>query len=135
MPAAPLRGVASATDGRAAARDPAPVLYEQAAGLLASAGALNAAAHTQGAGAALGPTLACLEASFGALVGVAEQLRGQAVPPRSEAGVALADTRPATWEVERRFRALIDAVETTRIACAHARDAVRPVEACAPLPR
>ena len=48
MPAAPLRGAGSATAERAAARDPGPVLYEQAAGLLASAGALNAAAHARG---------------------------------------------------------------------------------------
>lgn len=136
-PAAPLRGVSAATAECAAARDPEPVLYEHAAELLASAGALKAAAQAEGAGAALGPTLACLEASFDALVGVAEQLGSQAVSPLSAAGGApvRADTRPATWEVERRFHALIDAVETTRAACAFARDAVRPFQACARLSR
>ena len=134
-PAAPLHGVSAATAECAAAPDQEVVLYEQAAELLASAGALKAAAHAEGAGAALGPTLACLEASFDALVGVAEQLGSQAVSPLSAPGVVRADPRPATWEVERRFRVLIDAAETTRAACASARDAVRPPQAWARLSR
>lgn len=126
MPAAPPRSARNET----ARDDTASSLYEHAAGLLASAGALEAAARTPGAAVALGPTLACLEASFGALVGVTEQLGGHAVEPRSEERVR-AGTRPAAWEVDRRFRDLINAVEAARVTCAYARDVVGPVQACA----
>jgi hypothetical protein len=75
---APSHSVTGAGDPPAAGRDPAQALYEHAAGLLASAGALRAAAHEPGTAAALGPTLACVEASLDALADVAEQLRNHA---------------------------------------------------------
>jgi hypothetical protein len=116
----------------AAGRDPVRAVYEQAAGLLASAGALRAAAHASGTTAALGPTLACVEASLDALAGVAEELRNQAVQPPPEAGAVRPTTGSAgLGEVEQRFRQLIDALEHARAACAYARVAVGPIQSCA----
>jgi hypothetical protein len=112
-------------------RDPSQALYEQAAGLLASAGGLRAAAHAPHAAGALGPTLACLEASLDALVGVVERLRIQTDRAPSERGTASPKTRPGGSEIEQRFRHLIDALEDSRIACAYAHEAVGPVQSCA----
>ena len=59
--------------------DPAQALYAHAAGVLAAAQAVDAASHTRGAVAAMGPTLACLETSLSALAGATERLRGHAL--------------------------------------------------------
>jgi hypothetical protein len=119
---------------RAIAPDPARSLYEQAAGLLASAGALQAAARTSESASALGPTLALVEASFDALADVAKHLGDQAIGhPRGE--MVPTTTVPAEWEIEHRFRDLITAVGEAQIACGHARDAVGPVRSCARLAR
>jgi hypothetical protein len=128
---APSHSDAAAADPPAAGRDPVQALYEHAAGLLASAGALRAAAHEPGTAAALGPTLACVEASLDALTDVAEQLGNHAVEPCSEIGPVRHATEPAGSEVEERFRELIDALESSRAACAYARVAVGPVQSCA----
>jgi hypothetical protein len=128
---APFHSGAGAGDLPAGGRDQAPALYEHAAGLLASAGALRAAAHEPGPAAALGPALACVEASLDALADVAQQLRNQAVEPRFETSAARRATRPAGSEVEERFHALIDALEGSRAACAYARVAVGPIQSCA----
>ena len=89
MLVAPFRFDAAAGNPvREAGPDPAHALYGQAAGLLASAGALHAAAHAPGAATALGPTLACLEASLDALAAVAKLLGDQAVEPTSESAAA-----------------------------------------------
>ena len=131
MPLTRFQSDADAGNPPAARRDPAHALYEQAAGLLASAGALQAAAHAPGTEAALGPTLACLEASLHALAGVAERLRDQAVRSPLPTGPMRHETSPAGSEVEERFRDLIEALEHSRVACASARVAVGPVQACA----
>jgi hypothetical protein len=128
---APFHSDAGAGGPPAAGRDPAEALYEHAAGLLASAGALRAAAHEPGTAAALGPTLACVEASLDALASVAEQLRNHAVERRSGTGAVRHATGLAGSEVEERFRDLIDALESSRAACAYARVAVGPVQSCA----
>lgn len=60
-------------------RDRAHALYDEAAGLLATAHALEAAAREPEVVAALAPTLACIETSLGALRSVSEQLRDQAL--------------------------------------------------------
>jgi hypothetical protein len=128
---APFHSVAGAGDPPAAGREPAQAPYAHAAGLLASAGALRAAAHEPGTAAALGPTLACVEASLDALADVAEQLRNHAVERRSGTGAVRHATGFAGSEVDERFRKLIDALESSRAACAHARVAVGPVQSCA----
>jgi hypothetical protein len=128
---APVHSDAGAGDPPAAGRDPVEALYEHAAGFLASAGALRAAAHEPGSAAALGPTLACVEASLDALADVAEQLRNQAVERRSGTEAVRYATGLAGSEVEERFRELIDALESSRAACAYARVAVGPVQSCA----
>jgi hypothetical protein len=128
---APFHSDAGAGGPPAAGRDPAQALYEHAAGLLASAGTLRAAAHEPGTAAALGPTLACVEASLDALADVAEQLRNHAVERRSGTGAVRNATGLAGSEVEGRFRELIDALESSRAACAYARVAVGPVQSCA----
>jgi HEAT repeat protein len=129
--AAPFHSDAGAGDPPAAGRDSAHALYEHAAGLLASAGALRAATREPGTAAALGPTLACVEASLDALADVAEQLRDHAVEQRSGTGAVRHATGLAGWEVEARFRDFIDALESSRVACAYARVAVGPVQSCA----
>ena len=132
MLVAPFRFDASAGNPvREAEPDPAHALYGHAAGLLASAGSLQAAAHAPGAAAALGPTLACLEASLDALAAVARLLGDQAVEPTSETAAVRAEPGLPSSEVEQRFRHLIDALEGSRVACAYARIAVGPVQSCA----
>ena len=56
-------------------RDPAHDLYAYAAGLLANAQALEAAATDPATVAALAPTLACVETSLGALAQATSRLR------------------------------------------------------------
>ena len=119
---------------RAIAPDAARSLHEHAAGVLASAGALQAAARTSGSASAIGPTLACLEASFDSLAGVAKHLGDHATGHRRGEMVPTT-TVPAEWEIEHRFRDLITAVREAQIACGHARDAVGPVRSCARLAR
>ena len=133
MLVAPFRfDVAAGNPAREAEPDPAHALHGQAAGLLASAGALQAAAHAPGAAAALGPTLACLEASLDALAAVAKLLGDQAVEPTSESAAARTEPALAGPEVEQRFRHLIRALEGSRVACASARVAVGPAQSSAP---
>ena len=96
---------AAAANPPAEQRDPAHALYEQAAGMLASAGALRA--------------------------DVADRLRNQAVPPDVETGAWRRDATSNGSEVEQRFRELIDSLESSRLACAYARVAVGPVQSCA----
>jgi hypothetical protein len=132
MPVVPVRSDADGgSPAREAGPEPAHALYGHAAGLLASAGALEAAAHAPGAAAAVGPTLACLEASLDALAAVAGLLGEQAGEPTSQtAGVRTAPGLSGS-EVDRRFRHLIGALERSRVACAYARVAVGPVQSCA----
>ncbi len=132
MSVASFRFDAAAGDpARDAEPDPALALYRHAAGLLASAGALQAAAHAPGAGAALGPTLACLEATLDALAAVAKLLGDEAAEPASESTAVRSEPGLAGSEVEQRFRHLIAALEGSRVACAYARLAVGPVQSCA----
>jgi hypothetical protein len=80
---------------------PAVALYEHAAALLAVAGALQAAADEPSVGAALSPTLACLEATLEALAGSAERLGLHAVEQISDgdaAGPVRCCARETAWE-------------------------------------
>jgi hypothetical protein len=122
---------AGAGDPPAAEREQVQASYEHAAGLLASAAGLRAAAHEPGAAAALGPTLACLEASLDALTDVGEQLWNHFVGRRSETEAVRHATGLADAEAEERFREFVHALERSRAACAYARLAVGPVQSCA----
>ena len=79
----------SATGGR----DPAHELYEHAAGLLTTAQALEAATREPGAVAAVGPTLACWEASLVALASATERLRRHALERLTEPVLATENLR------------------------------------------
>ena len=122
-------------EGREAAPDGPHALFEPAAGLLASAGALRAAAPGPGAAVSFGPTLACFEASLEVLADVARLLQDQAVERAHPTRVARTHTGLVGAEVEYRFRHLIDALERSRVACAQARVAVGPVQSGAPRTR
>ena len=100
-------------------RDPARDLYDHAAGLLASARALEAAARAPGASAALGPTLACVEASLEALAQDAEHLSEHALGERSQD--ADRDVLATRGEAEQRFTLLVAALADARVACAASR--------------
>jgi hypothetical protein len=102
------------------ARQPATGVFEHAAGLLASAQALEAAARTPGAEAAIGPMLACLELTFDALVHAVGQMRGHALESFARSGTDR-DIRLASAEAEQRFGALAAVLDDCRDACILAR--------------
>jgi hypothetical protein len=80
---------------------PAVALYEHAAALLAVAGALQAAADEPSVGAALSPTLACLEATLEALAGSAERLGctpSSSSPMETPRGNVRCCARETAWE-------------------------------------
>ena len=116
-------GASSATGGR----DPAHELYEHAAGLLATAQALEAATHAPGAVAAVSPTLACLETSLAALAGAAERLRHQALERLTDPVLATEDLRPRRADVALQLERLAGVLEQGSRACANARDSIEPV--------
>jgi hypothetical protein len=108
-------------------RDPARELYEHAAGLLATAQALEAATHTRGAVAAVGPTLACLETSLVALAGATERLRGHALERLTEPVLANDDLRAHRADIALQLGRLAGVLEQASLASAHARDSVEPM--------
>lgn len=108
-------------------RDPARELYEHAAGLLATAQALEAATHTRGAVAAVGPTLACLETSLVALAGATERLRGHALERLSEPVRENDDSRAHRADIALQLGRLAGVLEQASFACTNARDSVEPV--------
>jgi hypothetical protein len=110
---------------------PRVALYEHAAGLLAVAGALQAAAHQPGAAAALSPTLACLEASLEALADAADRLGVHAVEHLFDADSSPAESPVARAEAQQRFKSVVDALQRARAECAFARVAVGPARSCA----
>jgi hypothetical protein len=110
-------------------RDPAGALYEEAAGLLSAARALEAASRVPGALAALGPTLACVEASLDALAEAATQLGDRAVRRLSWPPLTDHDMRTDRTEAERRFGRLVSALEEGRDACTRSRASVGPIVA------
>jgi hypothetical protein len=120
---------------RSAAPDPAKLLYEHAAGLLASAGGFDAASRTPGVGAALGPALACLEASLYSLAGAAEHLSARARERPDGGDLKHSLNAPVARGVNQRFRDLVNAIEAAQSACGYARDALGPVHSCRRLAR
>jgi hypothetical protein len=81
------------------ARQPATAVFEHASGLLASAQALEPAARTSGAEAAIGPMLACLELTFEALMHAVGHMRGHALESFARSGTDR-DIRLASAEAE-----------------------------------
>src|SRR4051812_38945631 len=98
--------------------DPGQQLFEHAASLLASAAALEAATHVPGARVALGPTLACVEASLEALADGVDQL-GEGAHADLTASAVQAQAAASL-----RFGRLADALRSCRIMCADTRTAI-----------
>jgi hypothetical protein len=103
-----------------AGREPATVLYEHAAGLLAAARGLEAQSREPEAAPAIGPTLACIEAALDAVAEATTRLGdhvvGHYVEPDSASFAASADA-------VRAFRRLQASLERSSAACLHARAA------------
>jgi hypothetical protein len=115
----PTRLEAGRGDRRPGAEgDAGQQLFEHAASLLASAAALEAATHVPGASIALGPTLACVEASLEALAGGVDQLNEGAQHDLAASGV------PAQMAATHRFGRLADLLRSCRIACADTRTSI-----------
>lgn len=108
-------------------RDPARELYEHAAGLLATAQALEAATHTRGAVAAVGPTLACLETSLVALAGATERLRGHALERLTEPVLENSDLRSHRAEIALQLGRLAGVLEQASSASTNALGSIEPV--------
>jgi hypothetical protein len=98
--------------------DPGQQLFEHAASLLASAAALEAATYVPGAAVALGPTLACVEASLEALADGVDQLNEGVQHDLAASGVG------TQMAATRRFGRLADALRSCRIACADTRTSI-----------
>jgi hypothetical protein len=107
--------------------DPAHALYAQAAGLLATAQALEAATHAGGSVAAAAPTLACVEASLAALAAATERLRGHALRRLSEPVFAIDDLRPRRADLALQLERLTGVLEQGSQASAQARRSLQPV--------
>jgi hypothetical protein len=108
-------------------RDPAHELYEHAAGLLTTAQALEAAARVPGAVAALGPTLACWDASLMALAGAAERLRGHALERLTEPVLATENLRAQRADLALQLERLAGVLQQGSLTCARTRDSIEPV--------
>jgi hypothetical protein len=109
-------------------RDPAHALYEHAAGLLASAQALEAATQASGAVAATAPTLACVETSLSALSGAIEGLRGQVLARLAEPVLPADDRRPQRAEIALALERLAGILEQGALASERAQDSIEPVQ-------
>jgi hypothetical protein len=108
-------------------RDPAHTLYDEAARLLATAQALDAATHAPGAVAALAPTLACMEASAEALARAIGRLRDHALQRLSEPVLPARGLRQRRGEIARSFDRLESTLEHAAGGTVQARRAVAPV--------
>jgi hypothetical protein len=100
-----------------AGREPATVLYEHAAGLLAAARGLEAQSREPEAAPAIGPTLACIEAALEAVAEATARLGDHALERCAEPGAA------ASADAVRAFRRLRASLERSSAACLHARTA------------
>ena len=108
-------------------RDPAHKLYEHAAGLLASAQALEAATHARGAVAAVRPTLACVAASLAALADATERQRGQAQERLNDPELPNEDVRAQRADVAMQLERLAGVLEQASQISTSARGAIEPV--------
>src|SRR3954464_10043291 len=99
------------THSSTSGRDPAHELYEHAAGLLATAQALEAATHAPGSIAAVAPTLTCLQSSLVALAGAVDRLRGHGVDRLTDPLLEVEDLRPLRADIAVRLERLAGVLE------------------------
>lgn len=107
--------------------DPAHALYHHAAGVLASAQAVDAASHAGGAVAAVAPTLACLDTGLAALAAATERLRAQALARLAEPLFEADDRRRHRAELSASFERLAGVLAQASIAAEQALAATDPV--------
>jgi hypothetical protein len=110
----------------AGGRDPAHELYDHAAGLLATAQALEVATRPPEAVAAVGPTLACIETSLVALDDAVENLRRSALQRLAAPVLTTGDLRPLRADVSLRMERLAGILRQGALECEAARDALEP---------
>jgi hypothetical protein len=108
-------------------RDPAHAAYDHAAAMLASAQALEAAAHAPGAVPAIAPMLACLEASLEALALSLDSLRSNALERLSDPILPGEDLRAYRADIAADFGRLAAALDHGAGLCAQARRSLAPV--------
>jgi hypothetical protein len=125
LPAAMPR-TADAHNSFAGGRDPAHELYDHAAGLLATAHALEAATLPSESVAAIVPTLSCIETSLVALNGAVEGLRRLALQRLTAPVLTAEDLRPLRADVSLRMERLAGILEQCSLECAAAREALDP---------
>src|SRR4051812_24673340 len=126
---APMPFTDNAEHSIAGGRDPAHELYDYAAGLLATAQALEAATHPPDAVAAIAPTLACIETALFALNGAVERLRRGALQRLAAPVLTTDDLRPLRADVSLRMERLAGILEQCSLECATAREALEPAAA------
>jgi hypothetical protein len=115
------------TDPGHGGRAPAHALYDEAARLLASAHALDAATRAPGTVAALAPTLACVEASVEALARAIGQLRDHALQRLSAPVLPARGMRRRRAEIARSLDRLEGTLAQAAGASMQARRSVAPV--------
>jgi hypothetical protein len=108
-------------------RDPAHILYQHAAGLLATSQSLEAATRAPGAVAATAATLACVETSLAALASAVERLRGQALERLSDPVLPNEVLRPQRADLSQALERLAGVLDQGSFACGRARTAIDPV--------
>ena len=109
-------------------RDPAHHLYAHAAGVLASAQALEASADDPGTVAALAPTLACVETSLAALAQATSRLRVHALRRLTDPVLGLDEhTARHRAELATTLERLAGVLDQGSFACTRARAAIDSV--------
>lgn len=107
-------------------RDPAHELYEHAAGLLATAQALEAATHAPGSIAAVAPTLTCVQSSLEALAGAVDRLRGHALDRLTDPVLDGEDLRPLRADIASRLERLAGVLDQGAVVAGRTRDSMEP---------
>jgi hypothetical protein len=123
---APMPRTDDAHNSFGGGRDPAHELYDHAAGLLATAQALEAATHPPDAVAAVAPTLACIETSLVALDDAVERLRRSALQRLAAPVLTTEDLRPLRADVSLRMERLAGILRQGALECEAARAALEP---------
>ncbi|WP_147447803.1 hypothetical protein [Solirubrobacter pauli] len=123
----PPRAAAGRDEASSDHLDPAHALYHHAAGVLASAQAVDAASHAAGAVAAVAPTLACLDTGLAALAAATERLRAQALTRLAEPLFEADERRRERAELSASFERLAGVLAQASIAAEQALAATDPV--------
>jgi hypothetical protein len=116
----------NAQNSFAGGRDPAHELYDHAAGLLATAQALEAATRQSDAVAAVAPTMACIETSLVALGDAVESLSRSALQRLMAPVLTTEDLRPLRADVSLRMERLAGILRQGAFESAAAREALEP---------